>query len=74
MKIWYQAYNTSARVDPKWRYYEEACERYIVKVARPDTSLKSRLVARHCGHVAEGGNHKCPQSRQWGRASLPCRA
>ena len=39
MKIWYQAYNTSARVDPKWRYYEEACERYIVKVARPDTQI-----------------------------------
>lgn len=39
MKIWYQAYNVSARVDPKWRYYEEACERYIVKVARPDTEI-----------------------------------
>jgi len=39
MKIWYQAYNVSARVDSKWRYYEEACERYIVKVARPDTEI-----------------------------------
>ena len=39
MKIWYQAYNVSARADPKWRYFEEACERYVPKVARPDTEI-----------------------------------
>ncbi len=39
MKIWYQAYNVSGRVDPKWRYFEEACERYVPKVARPDTEI-----------------------------------
>ena len=39
MKIWYQAYNVSGRVDPKWRYFEEACERHIPKVARPDTEI-----------------------------------
>ena len=39
MKIWYQAYNVSARLDPKWRYFEEACERYVPKIARPDTEI-----------------------------------
>lgn len=39
MKIWYQAYNASGRVDPEWRYFDEACETYIPKVARPDTEI-----------------------------------
>jgi len=39
MKIWYQAYNVSGRIDPAWRYFDEACERYVPKLARPDTEI-----------------------------------
>ena len=39
MKIWYQTYSPTARADPRWRHYEEACERYVSKVARPDTEI-----------------------------------
>jgi len=39
MKIWYQTYSPTARADPRWRNYEEACERYVSKVARPDTEI-----------------------------------
>ena len=46
MKIWYQAYNVSARIDPEWRYFEEAVERYVPKVARPDTEIHFSSVER----------------------------
>lgn len=46
MKIWYQAYNVSARVDPAWRYFEEACKRYVPKTARPDTEIHFSAVER----------------------------
>ena len=39
MKLWYQAYNVSARVDPQWRYFDEAVARYVPTVARPDTEV-----------------------------------
>ena len=46
MKIWYQGYNVRARVDPEWRYFEEAVERYVPKVARPDTEIHFSWVER----------------------------
>jgi Asp/Glu/hydantoin racemase len=39
MKIWYQALSPSAQVDPAWRMYEEACERYVPTLARPQTEI-----------------------------------
>jgi allantoin racemase len=39
MKVWYQTYNVGADVDPRWRYYEDQCKRYIPKVARPGTEF-----------------------------------
>ena len=46
MKIWYQVYNVSASVDPEWRYVEEACERYVPKVARSDTEIRFSWVEK----------------------------
>lgn len=37
MKIWYQTYSPTGKVNPAWRNYEEACERYVPTVARPGT-------------------------------------
>lgn len=51
MKIWYQAYDVSARADPAWRYFEEACERYVPKVARPDTEIHFSWVERRTGNI-----------------------
>lgn len=39
MKIWFQTYSPSAKIDPKWRDYNEACERYVPTLARPDTQV-----------------------------------
>lgn len=39
MKIWFQTYSPSPRIDPRWRRYDEACERYLPTVARPDTQI-----------------------------------
>jgi Asp/Glu/hydantoin racemase len=39
MKIWYQTYNVGAHIDPAWCYYEQACRRYVPKVARPNTEF-----------------------------------
>lgn len=39
MKIWFQVLSPSVRIDPRWRPYEEACQRYVPKVARPDTEI-----------------------------------
>ena len=39
MKIWFQTYNPSPRIDPRWAYYQEACERYVSRVTRPDTEV-----------------------------------
>ena len=39
MRVWYQTYNVGADVDPRWRYYEEQCRRYIPKIARPGTEF-----------------------------------
>lgn len=39
MKIWFQTYSPSPRIDPRWRHYQEACERYVPKIARPDTEV-----------------------------------
>lgn len=39
MKIWYQTFSASASVEPRWKYYEDGCKRYIPQVARPDTEI-----------------------------------
>jgi Asp/Glu/hydantoin racemase len=39
MKIWYQTYSPSPKIDPKWRDYSEACERYVPTLARPGTEV-----------------------------------
>ena len=39
MRLWYQAYNASGRVDPNWRYFDDAIQRYVPKVARADTEV-----------------------------------
>jgi Asp/Glu/hydantoin racemase len=39
MKIWYQTYNVGAHIDPQWRYYEDACKRYVPMVARLDSEF-----------------------------------
>jgi len=39
MKIWFQALSPSPKIDPRWTYYQEACERYVPKIARPDTQV-----------------------------------
>lgn len=51
MKIWYQTFNASARIDPKWRYYEEQCARYIPKVARPDTEIHFAAVEKRAAKM-----------------------
>jgi len=39
MKIWYQTYSPSAAIDPKWRDYNDACERYVPTLTRPGTEV-----------------------------------
>ncbi len=46
MKIWYQAYNVSARIDPEWRYFDAAVARYVPTIARPDTEVHFSWVER----------------------------
>lgn len=46
MKVWYQTYNVGADVDPRWRYYEEQCKRYIPTVARPGTEFRFVTAAK----------------------------
>ena len=46
MKLWYQTYSPTARADPRWRHYEESCERYIPTVARPDTQIHFAAVEK----------------------------
>lgn len=39
MKIWYQTFSASASVEPRWKYYEEGCKRYIPTLCRPGTEV-----------------------------------
>ena len=39
MKIWYQTYSPTAAADPKWRHFDEACEKYVPTVARAGTQV-----------------------------------
>jgi allantoin racemase len=39
MKLWYQAYNVSGRVDPNWRYFDELIEKYVPALTRRDTEV-----------------------------------
>lgn len=39
MKIWFQALSPSPAIDPRWQYYQEACERYVPQISRPDTTV-----------------------------------
>jgi Asp/Glu/hydantoin racemase len=40
IKIWFQALSPSPEIDPRWQPYQEACERYVPKIARPGTEVR----------------------------------
>ncbi len=52
MKIWYQSYSAIG-FDPRWKKYEEDLEKYVRKVARPDTKVDIRGVEKMAAKMTE---------------------